>query len=116
VVDQRLGTALAQREELRDDPEILLRHVDRDPLDRLVELAVDTPRHDLGLADRQLEPLTPHLLDEDRELELAAALHLPDVWSCGREDAQGDVADELRAQPALDRARRHLVAVLPGER
>ena len=33
--------ALAQREQLRDDADVVLGHVDRDALDRLVPLAVD---------------------------------------------------------------------------
>ena len=95
VVDERLRPALAQREELGDDAEVLLGHVDRDALDRLVHLAVDDPRHDLRLADGELEALAPHLLDQHRELQLAAALHLPGVRPLGREHAQRDVADEL---------------------
>ena len=71
---------------------------------------------DLGLADRELEPLAAHLLDEDGELQLAAALHLPGVRRAGREDAQGDVADELGAEAALHEARRELVALEARER
>ena len=104
VVDERLGAPLPQREELGDDAEVLLRHVDRDALDRLVHLAVDEARDDLRLADRQLEALAAHLLDEHLELELAAALHLPGVRPLGRQDAQRDVPDELGAQPRLDLA------------
>ena len=37
VVDERLGAALPQREELRHHAEVFLGHVDRDTLDRLVE-------------------------------------------------------------------------------
>ncbi len=90
--------------------EVLLGCVDRHALDGLVDLAVDLARHDLRLADGELEPLAAHLLDEDGELELAAALHLPGVGRLGREDAQRHVADELGAQPALEQSRRELVA------
>ena len=75
-----------------------------------------SPRDDLRLADGELEALAAHLLDEDRQLELAAALHLPGVGPLGREDAQRDVADELGLQPALDHARRQPVALQAGER
>ena len=75
--------------------EVLLGRVDRDALDGLVQDAVDLARDDLRLADRQLEALAAHLLDEDGELELAAALHLPRVGRLGRQDAERDVADEL---------------------
>ena len=61
--------------------------------------AVDRPRHDLRLADGQLEPLAAHHLDEDRELELAAALHLPRLGPLGVEHADRHVADDLLVQP-----------------
>ncbi len=79
-------------------------------------LPVDLPRQHLRLADRELEPLAPHDLDEDRELELAATLHLPDVGARRRLHAQGDVPDELPLEPGDERARRHLVALGSGER
>ena len=79
VIDQRFRAPLAEREELRQHAEVLLGRVDRDTLDGLVHLAVDLPRHDLRLADRQFEALTSHLLDENRELELAPALNFPGV-------------------------------------
>ena len=37
VVDHLLHPALAQREQLRDDADVVLGHVDRQPLDRLVD-------------------------------------------------------------------------------
>ena len=116
VVDERLRPSLAKGEQLRDDAEVLLGHVDRDALHRLVHLAVDDAGHDLRLADRQLESLASHLLDQHRELQLAATLHLPHLGPLGREDAQRDVSDELGLEPALDLARGQLVAVSAGER
>ena len=79
VVDHLLQRALAQREQLRDDADVLLGDVDRDALDRLVLLAVDLLREHLRLADGELEALAAHQLDEHGELQLAAALHLPGV-------------------------------------
>ena len=115
VVDHLLQPALAQREQLREDADLVLGRVDREPLDRLVHLAVDDLCHHLRLADRQLESLAAHQLDEDRELELAAALHLPRVRPLGREDAERDVADELLIEPALEIAfSRSLRASLRG--
>ena len=116
VVHHLLHPALAQREQLREDADVLLRRVDREPLDRLVHLAVDLAGHDLRLADRELEALAPHQLDQHRELELAAALHLPGVRPLGRKHAQRDVADQLRVEPALDLARRQPRALEAGER
>ena len=111
VVDHLLHPALAQRQHLGDDADVVLRGVDRDALDRLVPLAVDELRQHLGLADRELEALAAHDLDEHGQLQLAAALHLPDLGALGGEDAQRDVADELLLEPRLDHARGHLVAL-----
>ena len=96
-----LEAALAHRQHLRDGAEVLLGHVDRDPVDRLVRLAADLSGDDLGLADGELEALAAHRLDEHRELELAAALHLPRVGPLGGAHAQGHVADELGVEAAL---------------
>jgi hypothetical protein len=60
-----------------------------------VQLAVDLAGDDLRLADGELEALAAHDLDEDRELQLAAALHLPGVGPLGGQHAERDVADEL---------------------
>ncbi len=100
----------------RDGAEVLFGHVDRDALDRLVQLAVDLSRHDLGLADGELEALAAHRLDEHRELELAAPLHLPRVGSLGRQHAQRHVADELGVEAVLHESRGELVALGAGER
>jgi hypothetical protein len=79
VVHHLLHAALAQRDQLRDDAEVVLGDVDGQPLDRLVDLAVDDARHDLRLAHGELEALAPHHLDEHGELQLAAPLDLPGV-------------------------------------
>src|SRR5205085_12292374 len=109
VADDLLHTPLAEREQLRHDADILLRHVDRDALHRLAALAVDLLRQHLRLADGQLEALAAHQLDEHRELQLAAPLYLPRVRPRPRQDTQGDVADELLLEPAADLARRQPV-------
>ena len=110
---------LRSAKQLRDDADVLLGHVDRQPLDRLVQRAVDLARHDLRLADGQLEALAAHELDEDRQLQLAAALDLPCVGPAlplGVQHAQGDVADELGVEAALEQPGGQLAAVLAGER
>src|SRR4051812_19823928 len=88
VVDHLLHPPLAQREQLGDDADVLLGHVDRHALDRLVDAAVDLARDDLRLADRELVALPAHQLDEDGELQLAAALHLPGVGALRRLHAE----------------------------
>ena len=81
------------------------------PLVRLVQLAVDLAGDHLRLADGQLVALAAHLLDQDRQRQLAAALHLPGVGALGREHAERDVADELGVEPVLDQAGSDLVAL-----
>ena len=78
----------------------------------LVELAVDDPGDHLRLADGELEALPPHDLDEDRELQLAAALDLPGVRSLGRQHPDRDVADQLGVEPALHQPGGELLAAL----
>ena len=102
VVGHLLHAPLALGKDLGDRAEVLLGGVDGEPLHRLVDLAVDRPGDDLRLADGQLEALTAHLLDEDGQRELAAALDLPCVRPLGRQDPHRDVADELTVQPVLD--------------
>ena len=116
VVDHLLHPALAQREHLREHADVVLGHVDRQPLDRLVMDAVDVADDHLGLADGELEALAAHQLDEDRELQLAAALDLPLVRALGVLHADRDVADRLGRQAVLDLAGGELVAVLAGQR
>ena len=116
VVDHLEHGPLAQGEQLGHDAEILVGHVDADALHRLVHLAVDLSRHDLRLADRELEALASHRLDQHGELQLAAAEDLPHVGPLGRPDADGDVPDQLGVEPRLEQAGRHLVAVQTGQR
>src|SRR5215831_13363985 len=57
ILAHPLPAALPQREQLRDDADVLLGNVDRDPLDRFGPPAVELLRQDLGLSDGQLEAL-----------------------------------------------------------
>ena len=116
VVDHLLHPALAHREQLGDRAEVLLGHVDRRALDGLVQLAADLSRHDLGLADGELEALAPHGLDQHRELELAPTLDLPGVGPLGRQDPDRHVADQLGVEPVLQQPGGELGAVLAGDR
>ena len=108
VIDHLLHPPLAQREQLRDDADVLLGGVDRDPLHGLVHSAVDLADDDSRLSHRQLEPLAPHQLDEHGELELAAPLHLPRVGTLGGHDAQRDVPDQLLVEAGLQHRRGEL--------
>ena len=88
----------------------------RDPLHRLVHLAVDLAGDHLGLADRQLEALAAHGLDQHGQLQLAAAEHLPHVGPVGGADPDGDVADQLGVEARLEQPGGQLRPVRPGQR
>ena len=117
VVDHLLQAPLAQRQELGEHPDVLLRQVDGQALDRLVHDAVDLAAQHLRLADGQLEALAAHHLDEDRELQLAAALHLPGVRAARLSSTR------IETLPTSSASRRRaklaggeLVAVAAGQR
>src|SRR6476469_746149 len=87
VVGHALHAALADGEQLGDRAEVLLRGVDREALERLVDLAVDLAGDDLRLADGELEALAAHLLAEDRQRQLAAGLAIAGVGTLGERSA-----------------------------
>ncbi len=69
-VDQ-FALALAQR--LHHAALVLVFDVDRHQLDRLVPLAVDLAEHDARLAHRQLVAFAAHVLQQDGQVQFAAA-------------------------------------------
>ena len=71
---------------------------------------------DLRPRKGELEALAAHGLDEDAELQLAAAGDLEGVAVGGFGDADGDVALALLQQALADHPALHLVALLAGER
>ena len=110
MVRHLLHPPFASRQQLGDGPHEFLGGVDRQGLEGLVQLSLDRPGHHLGLADGQLEALPAHLLDEDRQGQFAASLHLPGVGPADVDDPDGDVADELGVQPRAHHPCRQLVA------
>jgi len=85
----------AEGEGLRHDADEGVRHVEHQVLHRLEELAVDRPGDDLRFGDLHLVALTAHRLDEDGELQLAAAADLGAVGGAGVDQADRDVAEDL---------------------
>ena len=117
VVDHVLDAALAQREQLRDDADVLLRHVDRADARpaRGGCPSISRVTH-LRLADGQLEALAAHQLDEDRQRAARRGPAPPRRPGARcRRDAQRDVADQLLVEAGLELARGQLVAA-PGRR
>src|SRR5205807_10562969 len=73
VVDHLRHLPLAAAHRLGDDADELFGAVNHDRLDRLKRLPALRARDDFGLRDLKLVALAPHHLDEDGELQLAAA-------------------------------------------
>src|SRR5262245_44949179 len=74
-------------------------------------------QHDARAADSQLEPFPAHGLDQDAELQLAAAGDLKGVGLSGRgRDTQGNVAFRFSQKSLANHAALHLVTLLSGER
>ena len=77
------------------EPELLHHHadeffgnVDRELFDRLHQLAVDALGDDLRLAHHQFVAFATHHLDQDGELQFAAAQHLERIRRAGVFHAQ----------------------------
>ncbi len=110
-----LGLALAHL--LHDDAGMLLVDVDDDLLDRLEQGAVlGLLVDDLRARHAELEALAAHHLDEDRQLQLAAAGDDVAVGLGVVGDLQRDVALGLLHQAGADDAGGDLVALGAGER
>jgi hypothetical protein len=114
VVDHLLHAALAQRDHLGDDADVVVGTSIVMRSTGSWSLAVDLAGDDLRLADRQLVALAAHELDEDRQLQLAAALDLPDLGALRVDDADRDVADELLVEPVADLRAVSLEPLLPA--
>ncbi len=83
--------ALALRKARHHAALVLLAEVDRELLPRLVHDAVDDALDDGRPRYRELVAFTPHVLDQHREVQLAAAGHAELVRVVGFLDAQRDV-------------------------
>ena len=100
VVHERLRPPLAEREELRDHPEVLLGYIDRDVLHRFVHLAVDDPCDTLR-SDGELEGFGAAFCSiRTGELELSTSLNLPTL-PAARSEGRG--ARRCRRAPPWSR-------------
>ena len=109
--------ALAQAERLDHGALILVGHVDDELLERFEQAAARVAVGDhLGLGDAELHAFAAHLLDQDGEVQLAAARDLDAVGTPQVFDAQRHVDAQLALEAVLDLAQGHGAAVLAGER
>src|SRR6185437_1909467 len=87
--------ALARAEALDDGADEVLRDIDGEVLDGLHGFAVDDAGDDLRPADHELVTFAAHHLDDDGELQLAAAEDFETVGGASVFDADGDVGEQL---------------------
>src|SRR6266404_4074279 len=99
-----LGLALAHL--LHDDTGVLLVDVDHNLFDRLLPLAGGFVllQDDAGTRYRQFKAFAPHGLDQDRELQFAAARDFHRIFVGGFGDPQRDIAFGLAQQAVADRS------------
>ena len=95
---------------------VILGHVDHQLLDRLDGLPAEGLRDDVGARHLQLEALAPHHLDQDRQLQLAAADDLHLLRRIGRLEPDRDVAEQLAIEAVADLAGGHVLAIATGHR
>src|ERR1700722_19457337 len=82
------------------------------PLARLGVLAEDNARP----ADRELEALAAHLLDQHAQPQLAPARDLEGIPALALAHLDRDIAFRLAEKPSADHAARHLVAFAARQR
>src|SRR6185436_5739354 len=117
AVVHHLGRHTAPRARLRDDHALkFLGHVDDQVLHRLHLHAVDLPGDNLRARDLHLVPFAAHHLDQDRQLQLAAADDLQLLGRVRVLDAQRHVAEQLLRQALAQVPRRHVLTIAPGQR
>ena len=116
VVLHVLELALAAAQRFHHAALVAFVDVDGQRFERLVHDAVDGLGEHARLADRELVAFAAHVLDEDREMQLAAARDAEHVGVGGHVDAQRDVALELAHEALADLAAGDELAFLAGER
>ena len=88
---------------LDDRADIFARHLDGEEFHRLEELAVLVALvDDLRAGDREFVAFAPHGLDEDGQVEFAAAGDLERIGGLGLFDAHGDVRLDFLEEPVTD--------------
>ena len=107
--------ALALAHALEHGARAVFGHVYDQPLDGLVQGAVDGLIQHLGGADLEFVPFAAHIFDEDRQVHLAAAAHLERLGGVGILYLQRDVAQQFAVQPVAQVAGGDELALFAGE-
>src|SRR6266571_1733733 len=108
--------AAAPAELFHDHALVRLLDVDRQQLERLAALAVNFLVDDARPRHRELVAFAAHVLEQDREVQLAAPANDERVGIRGEFDAQGDVALDLALEPLAQLAASDEFSLAPGER
>ena len=95
---------------------VLFLDIDGQRLPRLADLAVDCLQNHLGAGNGQLVAFAAHVLDQDREVQLATAGNLELVRVLGRLDAECDVVDQLLVEARAQVAAGDVLALAPAQR
>ena len=90
--------------------------VDGQHLVRLALLAIDLAEHHARAAHRQLIALAAHVLEQDGEVQLAAAADQEAVGLAGVLDTQRHVLQQLAVESLADLAAGHELALAAGQR
>ncbi len=106
-----LGAPGSQR--FHDGALIVLLDVDGEGFIGLQNLAVDDLRQHLWTGDRELVSLAPHVLDQNRQMQLAAAGDTEHIGLFRIVDTQGDVALQLAIQALADLPAGNVLALFP---
>src|ERR1035438_2692408 len=114
VVDHLDHLPLACAELLDDHAQEILRAIDDQVFHRLAQFVVDGARQDLGLAHRQFVAFAAHHLNQDGELQFAAAHHLEGVVA-QLLDADGNVGQQFLVEPLAQVARCHPLSLASGK-
>src|SRR5713226_3028354 len=108
--------AAAAADGFQDDADETFRDVDHQALEGLELAAVFGAHNDFGFADHQFKTFAAHGLDQDGELQFAAAEHAEGFRRVGVFDADGDVGEQLFLQAVAKVARSNVGAFLAGKR
>ncbi len=114
AISDELAAPLA--DQLHHRPGAIVRGLDHERLERLARLAVDLAEDHLRLADRKLVAFAAHGLDQNGEMQHAAAGDGELLGRDDRLDPQGDVLLQFAQQPLAEVAAGDELAFAAGQR